>query len=211
MDGEPVETPQGLLDEHVASCVGCAQWAERAAVLTRQLRLGTAEVPDLTERIVADVVLPVRKVMRRRVVLRAGLVLVGLVQLGLSLGELSGDDMGMAMSTHASHEGAAWNLAIAVAFLATAVRPRRAAGLIALLASFVVVLGALSIHDIMAGIVSVDRLATHIAAVVGLVLLFAVDRAERALPPARFADVEGEKDETKPKDQHRRRHLRGVA
>lgn len=68
---------------------------------------------------------------------------------------------------------------------ATASRPRRAAGLIALLATFVVVLGALSAHAIANGALSIDHLSTDICADLGLLLVLLLDRAERAMPPGR--------------------------
>ena len=80
-----------------------------------------------------------------------------------------------------------------------------AAGLVPLLATFIVVLVALSIHDFAAGAVPTDRLLTHVAAIVGLVLLLAIDRAERALPPYRFGAGTGSTGD-KPN-----RKLRGVA
>lgn len=140
-------------------------------------------MPDLSATIEQDVVLPTRKIARRRAALRIGLASVGAVQLGIAAPALGGDSLGMAMAAHAAHEGAAWNLAIAVAFLAAAWRPRRAAGLIPLLGTFIAVLAVLSVHDVVAGEVGVDRLATHAAAVIGLVLLWLADRSERALPP----------------------------
>ncbi|MEO6886022.1 MAG: hypothetical protein ABI232_07025 [Jatrophihabitantaceae bacterium] len=176
-----------VLEEHLVICVDCARWLDATTTLTRQLRLGAAVAPDLSAAITTDIVLPTRKVMRRRLLLRVVLLLVALVQLGIAIPALAGDSIGMVMSTHAAHEAAAWNLAIGVAFLAAVSRPRRAAGLIPLLATFILVLAVLSVHDVVAGVVSVDRLATHLAAVVGLLLLFAIDRAERALPPGRFA------------------------
>jgi predicted anti-sigma-YlaC factor YlaD len=91
------------------------------------------------------------------------------------------------MSAHSAHEAAAWNLEIGAAFVAVASVPRRAAGLIPLLTTFLVVLGALSVRDFAAGTVSADRLATHVVALVGLLLLIGLDRAERALPPGRFS------------------------
>jgi predicted anti-sigma-YlaC factor YlaD len=100
----------------------------------------------------------------------------------------------MAMSAHGAHEAAAWNLALAVAFVAAASLPRRAAGLVPLLGTFLVVLGALSIRDLAAGAVSAGRLATHLAALAGLLLLVALDRAERALPPRRFG-ADGSSDD----------------
>ncbi|MCU1658384.1 MAG: Permease, partial [Pseudonocardiales bacterium] len=174
------------LDHHLATCVDCARWEAEAIRLTRLARLGSAEVPDLTDRITAAVVLPAGRVLRRRALLRLALFVAGAVQLVIAVPALTGDSIGMAMSAHAAHEAAAWNLALGAAFLATASRPRRAAGLIPLLATFVVALGALTVRDLAAGAVSADRIATHIAAVLGLLLVLLLDRAERALPPGRW-------------------------
>jgi predicted anti-sigma-YlaC factor YlaD len=173
------------LEHHLASCPDCARWADAAARATRLARLDVRPVPDLSEEIAARVTLPARRVLRRRRLLRAGLLLAGLAQLLIGLPALTGDSIGMAMSAHAAHEAAAWNLAIGVAFLAAASLPRRAAGLVPLLATFLVVLAALSIRDLAAGAVTGGRLATHAAVLVGLLLLIALDRAERALPPGR--------------------------
>jgi predicted anti-sigma-YlaC factor YlaD len=122
-------------------------------------------------------------VLRRRQWLRVALLVVGIVQLIIAIPALDGTSIGMAMSAHATHEAAAWNLALAAAFLAAATAPRRAAGLIPILGTFIVTLTVFSIHDIAAGEVTADRMFTHIAAVIGLILLLAADRAERALPP----------------------------
>jgi predicted anti-sigma-YlaC factor YlaD len=201
LDGEPIGLSVSSLDHHLATCPDCARWLEDATRLTRQARLSTLDVPDLADAITADVVLPTRRVLRRRLLLRVALVAVGLVQLATAIPAISGTGLGMPMSEHAAHEGAAWTIAIGVAFLAAAMTPRRAAGLVPLLGTFIVVLIALSVHDIAAGAVGLDRLLTHIASVVGLLLLLAIDRAERALPPRRFA-VDSAKTEGK---------LRGVA
>ena len=208
MDHEPLGMSAATLDHHLVVCADCARWVEQAARLTRQLRLGAADVPDLGDAITAGVVLPARRVLRRRWVFRLGLLVVGLVQLAIAVPALGGTDIGMAMSTHASHEAAAWNLALAAAFLATASSPRRAAGLVPLLATFVTVLLALSVRDYAAGVVALDRIATHAAAVVGLLLVLALDRAERALPPGRFTTSRGGRDS----DEHgQHRGLKGVA
>jgi predicted anti-sigma-YlaC factor YlaD len=185
LDGEPLGMSASALDAHLASCPDCARWADQAARVTRHARLDVRPVPDLSAQIAAQVALPARRVLRRRYLLRAGLLLAGLVQLLIGLPALTGDSIGMAMATHAAHEAAAWNLAIGAAFVAAASVPRRAAGLIPLLATFLVVLGALSARDVAAGAVSGGRLATHAAALVGLLLLIGLDRAERALPPGR--------------------------
>lgn len=207
LDGEPIGMSASGLDHHLATCANCARWASDATRLTRHARLGTADVPDLADRITADVVLPARRVLRRRALLRVALTLAGIVQLIIALPALFGDSIGMAMSAHASHEAAAWNLALAAAFLATATAPRRAAGLIPLLATFVVILASLSVRDVAAGVVSVGRLSTHAAAIVGLLLVLLLDRAERAVPPGRFPKTGAAGDGA----ESGRGKLRGVA
>jgi len=183
LDGEPLGLSTASLDAHLGSCPDCAAWANAAADVTRRSRMDVRPVPDLSDEIVAGVALPTRRVLRRRQALRVALALVGLAQLGVGIPALAGHSIGMAMSMHSAHEAAAWNLAIGVAFVGVAFVPRRAAGLIPLLATFMVVLGILSARDFAAGNVTADRLATHLVALLGLLLLIALDRAERALPP----------------------------
>jgi predicted anti-sigma-YlaC factor YlaD len=187
LDGEPIGMSSSALDHHLATCVDCAGWVAQSTRLTRQARLGTAEQPDLSELILAGTVLPVRKVLRRRTVLRLALVVTGIVQLALSLPSMFGDSIGMAMSVHATHEVASWNCAMAVALLATALRPRRASGVLAVLGTFVAVLTLLSVRDLAGGYVTVARLATHLGAVVGLVLVAVLSRVEQSLPPERMS------------------------
>ncbi len=95
----------------------------------------------------------------------------------------------MPMSPHVAHESAAWDIAVGVAFLAAAFAPRRAAGLVPLLATFMLVLSVLSVHDLIDGEVTTSRELTHLATVLGLVLLVLLDRAQRALPPQRARPV----------------------
>jgi predicted anti-sigma-YlaC factor YlaD len=183
LDGEPIGMSASALDHHLATCTDCARWVDRAAHLTRALRLRQPAVPDLAAAITDRVVLPAQRVQRRLRALRAALLVVGVAQLGIAAPSLGDDSIGMVMSVHAAHESSAWNMAIGVAFLAAAVRPRRAAGLIPLLGTFIVVLAALSVHDVLTGAVGAVRLATHIAALLGLLLLIGLERAQRALPP----------------------------
>lgn len=194
------------LDHHLVSCADCARWNYEATRLTRQGRLGTADVPDLSERILANAVLPVRRVLRRRRLIRLGLVVVGLVQIAIALPALLGNSIDMAMTIHAAHESAAWNVAAGAALLASALRPQRAAGLLPVLAVFVGVLGLLSIRDVASGAVAAGRLATHLGVVAGLALTYALSRAEQTLPPDRRSssgeDDQGGADGTR---------LRGVA
>jgi predicted anti-sigma-YlaC factor YlaD len=205
LDGEPIGMSSSALDHHLATCPDCAAWLSQVTRLTRLARLGAADEPDLSEQILAATVLPAGKVLRRRLWLRLAVAVTGLVQLGLSLPSMFGDSVAMAMSAHATHEVAAWNCALAVALLATALRPRRAGGVFAVLATFVAVLTLLSVRDLADGAVTLARLATHLGAVAGLVLVGALSRVERALPPEHPAgDVAGE-------DERGGRRLRGAA
>jgi predicted anti-sigma-YlaC factor YlaD len=183
MDGEPIGMAASALDGHLSRCPDCAAWAAEATRLTRMARLGALAVPDLADAITAGIVLPAARVARHRFLLRVGLLLAGVAQVAIGLPAVLGHDVAMAMSTHATHEAAAWNLAIGAAFLAAAALPRRASGLVPLLATFMVVLIGLSIRDFAAGVVSAGRLSTHAAVLIGLLLLIGLDRVERALPP----------------------------
>jgi predicted anti-sigma-YlaC factor YlaD len=194
LDGEPLGLSAAALDDHLASCPDCARWADEAAAVTRRARLDVRPVPDLSDAILATVALPARRVLRRRYLLRIALALVGLAQLAVGLPAVTGHTIGMAMSMHSAHEAAAWNLAIGAAFVAVALLPRRAAGLIPLLVTFLAVLAFLSARDYAAGTVGAGRLATHVIALVGLLLLVALDRGERALPPGRFTAQRGRHD-----------------
>lgn len=198
------------LDHHLATCVDCARWLDAATRLTRQARLSSAEVPDLADRILDGAVLPARRMLRARRWTRIALAVIGIAQLGVALPSLFGASIDMAMSTHAAHETAAWNVALGAAFLATAVRPKRAAGVLPLLAVFVGVLAVLSVRDVASGAVAVGRLATHTGIVAGLGLVYLLVRAERAWPPERSAVLEDVEDDDAHPDQ-RGPGLRGVA
>jgi predicted anti-sigma-YlaC factor YlaD len=195
LDGEPIGLPAASLDSHLASCIDCAGWAEAAAQVTRLARLDARPVPDLSEEIAAQVTLPVRRVLRRMHFLRVGLVVVGVAQVLIAVPAFSGDSLGLSMPMHGAHETAAWNLAMGVAFLAAASVPRRSAGLIPLLATFVAVLAVLEGRDYMAGETSGERIGTHLVALAGLLLVIALDRADRALPSGGFAGGRARRDE----------------
>ncbi len=184
LDDEPIGMASSALDHHLATCVDCARWLDDATRLTRTVRVAPTNVPDLSEKILGDAVLPTRRVLRTRNRLRLGIAFVGVIQLVLAAPALFGTDPGMAMAVHATHESAAWCTAIGIALLATALKPARAAGVLTVLATFVGVLALLSIRDVASGAVELPRLATHLAAVAGLGLVALLSRAERALPPA---------------------------
>ncbi len=182
LDGEPTELAPSVVQRHLAGCAQCAAWAEDAARLTRALRLQRVDVPDLSERIVADVTVPARRLLRRRWALRIALAITGVIQLGIAAPPLFGDSMALAMNAHAGHESVAWNLALGAGLLAVAAAPRRVAGMTLLLGVFLAVLTVLSVPDVVTGAVGAARLATHLAVLAGLGLLVALERSEPDVP-----------------------------
>lgn len=191
LDGEPIQLPASALDHHLSTCLDCAAWLETASRIGRSIRVTGHTPPDLSGAILHDVVLPTARVRRRRISLRLGLGALGLLQWALATPALFGDSVGMRMAMHASHESAAWNLALGASFLAVAVRPSRAVGALPILATFVGVLAVLSAGDIAAGLVDGTRLASHLGVVAGLVLVVFAARSERVLPPPGAATDSG--------------------
>lgn len=185
LDGEPLGMPASALEHHLAGCLDCAGWLAAAEQAGRGLRISGTTPPDLSERILDRVVLPAARLSRRRWLVRAGLAVLGLLQWALALPALFGESVAMqsAMSVHAAHESAAWNLAMGAAFLAVAVRPARAVGTLPILATFVTVLSVLSVPDLLAGAVEAARLASHAGVLAGLVLVAALSRMQRLPGP----------------------------
>jgi predicted anti-sigma-YlaC factor YlaD len=180
--------PPAVVDAHLATCSACATWYEAAARVTRLIRLSpAAPVPDLSTRILAAAG-PVRPPRHRMLwVMRVALAVLGLVQLALATpAAVLGLD-GLHPPMHVAHESGAWNVALAAAFLAAALRPRYAAGLLPLLGVYVVVLAGVSLQDIAMGDVPGIRLAEHAPVLAALLVVAAVNRAGRRprVPPRR--------------------------
>lgn len=187
LDGEPLGVSPTALQHHLATCSDCAGWLAVAERAGRSLRISATVPPDLSDRIMAGVVLPHRRLARRQRLVRLGLMLLGFVQWALAVPALFGQNLAehaMAMGTHAAHESAAWNLAMGASFLAVAVKPARAVGTLPILATFVAVLSVLSVPDLVAGAVEPARLASHLGVLAGLVLVALLSRAEQLPGPA---------------------------
>lgn len=183
LDGEPLGLSAPSMHGHLAACRGCAAWYEAVAGVTRTVRLSEAgRTPDLVA-VVLPAVLPALRRPRRRAAVRAGLVVVGLVQAILAWpAVVLGQDQLTGM-VHAAHETGAWSLALAVAFLGAAGRPSTAGALLSPLATFVGILAVSGALDAIAGAVPVQRLVTHLVAVAGVALLVAARRLDRLGEP----------------------------
>jgi predicted anti-sigma-YlaC factor YlaD len=189
LDGEPAALPAAEVDAHLAGCPDCAAWQTAALRATRLVRLAPApEVPDLSAAVLAAVAVPPPAIRfagpgqardRRGALLRAGVVLVAAGQAAVGWPALALGEQTLGAPLHVAHESGSWNLALAVALLAIARRPRYASGLVPLLAAFVGVLAIFSVPDIVAGHVPVERLADHGLLVGGLVLVAALAHHSR--------------------------------
>jgi predicted anti-sigma-YlaC factor YlaD len=181
LDGEPLGMSATELDEHLAACRGCASWASDAAVVTRRARLAPAPaVPDLTASVLAALPreLPgAAAAARARLAdsaLRLALVAVGVAQGALAWPVLTSGAGAMSAPVHMAHETGAWNLAVAAAFLAVAAGPRLAVGALPFLGSFTALLVPVTLADLAAGHVQIERAVAHLLLLAGVALVSAV-------------------------------------
>jgi predicted anti-sigma-YlaC factor YlaD len=181
LDGEALGMPAAELDGHLDRCAACTEWAARAGLVTRRARLAAAPaVPDLTATVLAALPreLPgVAAAARSRLVgtgLRLALLVIGAAQAGLAWPALTSGRASMSAPVHMAHETGAWNLGLAVAFLAVAAAPRLAAGALPFLGTFTALLVTVTLADLRAGHVPADRAAVHLLLIAGLALVATV-------------------------------------
>ena len=184
--------PAAHLDAHLAACRECSAWAEQAARVTRRARLAPAPaVPDLTAAVLTALPreLPgTAAAARSRLVataLRLALLMVGVAQAGLAWPTLATGAGAMSAPVHMAHETGAWNLGVAAAFLAVAAAPRLAAGALPFLGTFAALLLPVTVADLGAGHVHVDRAVAHLLVLAGVALVAVVAwRGRRREPRA---------------------------
>jgi predicted anti-sigma-YlaC factor YlaD len=194
LDGEPLGMPGRVLDDHLAGCRPCSAWAADAERVTRRARLAPAPpVPDLTVAVLGALPreLPgAAAAARGRLVdtgLRLLLLAVGVAQAGLAWPAMTTGSAAMSAPAHMAHESSAWNLGLAAAFLAVAAAPRLAAGALPFLGTFAALLVPVTLADLGAGHVHLDRAVVHLLLLAGVLLVGTVAwrgrrrRAERAL------------------------------
>ena len=181
LDGEALGMPARDLDDHLGRCPDCAGWAGDAALVTRRARLASApSVPDLTATVLGALPreLPgVAAAARARLAdsaLRLALLAVGVAQAALAWPVLVSGAGAMSAPVHMAHETGAWNLGVAAAFLAVAAGPRLAAGALPFLGSFAALLLPVTVADLGAGHVHVERAVAHLLLLAGVVLVATV-------------------------------------
>nr|WP_256461143.1 zf-HC2 domain-containing protein [Blastococcus sp. PRF04-17] len=190
LDGEPLGMPAAQLDAHLAACADCAGWAEQAARVTRRARLApAAPVPDLTAAVLGALPreLPgsasAARARLAATALRLALLTVGVAQAGLAWPTLTTGAGAMSAPVHMAHETGAWNLGVAAAFLAVAAAPRLAAGALPFLGTFAALLVPVTVADLGAGHVHLDRAVAHLLLLAGAGLVAVVAWRGRSRQP----------------------------
>ncbi|MEV2236774.1 zf-HC2 domain-containing protein [Micromonospora sp. NPDC049891] len=202
LDGEVTADEQRRVGVHLDTCTGCRAWLDSAARVTRRARTQVVtSLPDLTETILAAAP-PPRRHWRTLVAtavprrwwptttgrpalvngLRAALGLLGAVQLVLGLAQIGRAEVAEHLHStgqHLWHESAAWNVAVGAGFLFVALRRTSPSGLLPMLGAFVVTLVLLSVNDLVASQVAVERLVSHAFLVVGYLITVLLARSSR--------------------------------
>ncbi len=166
---------------HAVGCPDCADHLAAMAGLDRALRMAPApHVPDLSRQIVAAVETAgtIERDRQRRWVV----ALTGVVMVALSAGPLLG-----VAPIHALREVAMLELAIGIAVVLVAWRPRRTApGLFPVVAVMSVLIAATALLDVSRGLTTLPAEAAHLPSIVAAVLLWHWARpAWRQVRPAR--------------------------
>ncbi|MEV6814533.1 zf-HC2 domain-containing protein [Micromonospora sp. NPDC051296] len=191
LDGEATPEEQGTVAVHLETCAGCRSWLDTAAMVTRRARTQVVTaLPDLTDAILAAAPPPRPRRWRTLLAgraaavtgLRAALGLLGAVQLVLGLAQIGRAEVAEhlhATGQHLWHESAAWNVAVGAGFLFVALRRTEPSGLLPMLSAFVVTLVLLSVNDLVAAQVAVERLVSHGFLVVGYLITVLLSRSMR--------------------------------
>jgi len=187
-DGEAVPVDGTTLRAHVARCAGCATYERSLASAARIVRRAAAVEPpaDLGPRLVESTRLRLgRRRVSARLALRLGIAALGLFELATATMEM------LDSRNHESHESSSFTIALCVAMICAAVRPRLARGYVPVLASASVLLLVTSIADVDDGAIGVTHELPHLGMVFGTVFLWllAIEDTGGPLPGLRTRSI----------------------
>jgi predicted anti-sigma-YlaC factor YlaD len=190
LDGEDPGVPVEAIDSHVAGCPTCTAWLGTADRIRAETRWSVGTAPDRTEAIMAAVAadaIVAAQVSRhraaaeahaRRQVLRVGVGLAALLQLGLALPTLVGAFLAGPSGAHTGREMASFDVAVAVGFLLAAYRPARARAFVPVALVLAACLAITSGVDLVRGVTNLAHEFGHLVALVQAGLLWALGRNE---------------------------------
>ena len=175
--------PAATVRRHLAGCPTCRAFRAEALALQREVRVRPATpTPDLTSQVMFAIARERSEPASARQGLRLSLVLIGLVQLGLSLPALLlGSDAGLPV--HQARHLGSFGVALAVGLLVAAWRPQGIRGLLPLATALVVCLVGSAIADVATGHAAASSEVTHVVEVAGLLSLWLLDRTQRWREP----------------------------
>lgn len=191
MDGEREPVPAHRVDEHLSGCPDCRQWQAQMDGQMQLLRgLISADRTRMTAVPDAESTVPVAT-PRPRSRPRIALGVIGAIQIVLALAQGLGADIGTHLGqmadghmAHLVHESTAWSAGLGVALLAAALRPALAPGVAVLGVVLTVLLTGYVIADGVMGAVGVERMASHLPALLGTLLALLVWRSEGSRGPS---------------------------
>jgi predicted anti-sigma-YlaC factor YlaD len=190
LDGEEVGASGAMADAHVAGCAGCAHFLEESTELHRNLRVRPAEsVPDLANAIVAAAPdFGRRRSLSDRLATWSGarivLASLGVALLVLALPTMVFHTTGGQELHHLTRELAAFQVALGGGFLLAARDPNRTAGLLPVAAMLVAAMVTIALVDLGHGHAPTMAEGQHVLEVIGVALLWKVDRDVRGAAPA---------------------------
>jgi predicted anti-sigma-YlaC factor YlaD len=187
LDGESIQGDELGLDDHLDECAACRAWLAGATELTRTVRSQAADVPDLTDRVLAAVAgdpAPAPTIggpaaERGRQVLRWSVGFAAFAQLMFALPVL----LGGLGDPHASRELASLEVALAVGYALAAFRPERARAFVPVAVVLGVCLALTSAIDIANASTVLVHEVGHLVAVVQAGLLWALGRTAAPTRP----------------------------
>ena len=182
LDGEATAAQSRTVDEHLATCAACTAWLRDARKATRRAVVSrTPTPPDVSGSVLAHLTQRRPPDPLRGAVARTLLVSMGLVQLfwgGVSLVS-GGGHLGRDLST--------FDMALALAVLAVALRPWRAAGLFPLMAVLSGLLVLIVGSDLVRGLTSPGQELPHLLIVLEFLVIWRLRNDPGpvgSLPPA---------------------------
>lgn len=167
-DGEAVPVEEAALRAHVVGCAECAAFEGSLAAADQLVRREVVEpAPDLGRRIVTAVATQAgRRRTAARTALRLGVALLGVFELVTAAVEM------LDSHDHESHESSSFTVALCVAMMYAALRPRLARGYVPVLASASVLLLLTSVEDVDHGSIGLTHELPHLGILLGTLLLW---------------------------------------
>ncbi len=180
LDGELPGIERVEQEAHLDGCAGCRSWEAAAHDVTRRARLAPAPMSPVDA---ADLIAAVRARsgppprLGGTTLARLGLVAAASVQLALSSDFLHpGHDH--AHAGHLGHEVSSFGVALALVFAWVAWRPRRAVGISAPVALFVLLVTVAALFDVAGGRAQLLGESHHLVAIAGWLLLLHLERTQ---------------------------------